>query len=166
MPAAALFVAAALIQLWGVHHQLDLVRAERASIRPQLSLTLVGRTTVDATYRHLAALSAAERAAPQWSSVIASLSESIPEEAHLTAIRARADSILVDGLADHAARVFDALEKTNGMFDVKAASPVRRELQDGGGTLDHFTIAARVAPSTVVEAAAPPRARNGRVPNR
>jgi hypothetical protein len=151
--AAAMFVVAAGIQLWGVHHQLALVRAERARLRPQLSSTLVGRTTVDATYRHLAALAAAERAAPRWSSVIASLSESVPEEAHLTAIRARSDSLIVDGLAQHAARVFDALEKTHGLIDVRAASPVRRELQEGGSTLDHFVIGARVVKPSPAEAA-------------
>jgi hypothetical protein len=151
--AAAMFVLAAGIQLWGVHHQLALVRAERAKIRPQLSSTLVGRTTVDATYRHLAALAAAERSAPRWSSVIAGLSGSVPDEAHLTAIRARNDSLIVDGLAQHAARVFDALEKTPGLIDVKAASPVRRELQDGGSTLDHFVIGARVMKPTSAEMA-------------
>ena len=151
--AAAMFVVAGLIQLWGVHHQLAQVRAERERIRPQLSSTLVGRTTVDATYGHLASLVASERAAPRWSSVIASLSESVPEEAHLTAIRARSDSLIVDGLAEHAARVFDALEKTHGLIDVRAASPVRRELQDGGSTLDHFVIGARVAKPSPAEAA-------------
>jgi len=150
--AAALFLAAAGIQLWGVHHQLAQVRAERARLKPQLSSTLVGRTTVDATYRHLAALAASERNAPRWSSVIAALSQSVPEEAHLTAIRARADSLIVDGLAQHAARVFDALEKTHGLVEVKAASPVRRELQDGGSTLDHFVIGARVAKQPPLEA--------------
>jgi hypothetical protein len=149
---AAMLVVAAGIQLWGVHHQLALVRAERERLRPQLSTTLVGRTTVDATYRHLASLASAERAAPRWSSVIASLSEAVPEEAHLTAIRARGDSLIVDGLAQHAARVFDALEKTHGLVDVRAASPVRRELQDGGSTLDHFVIGARVVKPSGPEA--------------
>jgi Tfp pilus assembly protein PilN len=164
--AAALFVVAALIQLWGVHHQLNLVRAEREKIRPQLASTLVGRTTVDATYRHLAALATAERATPQWSGVIGRLSKSVPEEAHLTAIRARGDSLLVDVLAEHAARVFDALEKTHGLIDVRAASPVRRELQEGGGTLDHFTIAARVVRSVDAEVTAPARTPTTRRPVR
>ncbi|HEY9227231.1 MAG TPA: hypothetical protein VIP11_11320, partial [Gemmatimonadaceae bacterium] len=62
--AAALFVAAAGIQLWGVHHQLKLVREERARIRPQIASTMVGRTTVDAAYRHLTTLSGIERASP------------------------------------------------------------------------------------------------------
>jgi len=142
--AAALFVIAAMVELWGVHHQLDLIRAERARIRPQIVTTLVGRTTVDAAYGHLATLNSAERASPHWSAVISDLTESVPEDAHLIAIRAREDSLIVDGLATHAARVFDAVEKTNGLADVRAASPVRRELQDEGGAMEHFTIAARV----------------------
>ncbi|MEP6493506.1 MAG: PilN domain-containing protein [bacterium] len=141
---AALFVIAAMIELWGVHHQLDLIRAERARIRPQIASTLIGRTTVDAAYGHLATLNAVERASPHWSAVVADLTESVPDDAHLIAIRAREDSLIVDGLASHAARVFDAVEKTNGLADVRAASPVRRELQDEGGALEHFTIAARV----------------------
>jgi hypothetical protein len=147
---AALVVAAAMIELWGVHHQLDLVRQQRAQIRPALSSTLIGRTTVEATYRHLAVLNDIERSTPQWAAVVTTLSNSIPGDAYLTAIRSRNDSLIVDGLAQHAARVFDALEKTPGLMDVKAAAAVRRELQDDGTALDHFTIAARVvtAPPT------------------
>jgi Tfp pilus assembly protein PilN len=142
--AAALVVAAAVIELWGVHHQLDLVRQQRAQLRPALSSTLIGRTTVEATYRHLAALNGIERSTPQWAAVVTTLSKAIPNDAYLTAIRSRNDSLIVDGLAEHAARVFDALEKTPGFTDVKAAAAVRRELQDDGTALDHFTIAARV----------------------
>jgi Tfp pilus assembly protein PilN len=137
-------VAAGLIELWGVHHQLDLVRRQRAQLRPALSSTLIGRTTVEATYRHLAVLNGIERSTPQWAAVIATLSTSIPSDAYLTAIRSRDDSLIVDGLAERAARVFDALEKAPGLTDVKAAAAVRRELQDDGTALDHFTIAARV----------------------
>jgi hypothetical protein len=142
--AAALLVLAALVELWGVHHQLRLVQEERARIRPALSSTLMGRTTVDATYRHLAALSGVERSMPHWSDVITTLTDAIPDDAHLTAIRAREDSLVIDGLAVHAARVFDGLEAVPELFDVKAAAPVRRELQEDGTALDHFTIAARV----------------------
>jgi Tfp pilus assembly protein PilN len=105
---------------------------------------LIGRTTVEATYRHLAVLNGIERSTPQWAAVIATLSTSIPSDAYLTAIRSRDDSLIVDGLAERAARVFDALEKAPGLTDVKAAAAVRRELQDDGTALDHFTIAARV----------------------
>jgi hypothetical protein len=144
--AAALLVLAAGIELWGVKHELREIRDERAALRGQIAATLVGRTTLDATYRQVAALNAIERTAPRWSAVIASLSEAIPEDAYLTAIRARQDSLMVDGLGEHAARVFDALNGTAGLTEVRAAAPVRREAQDDGPALEHFTIAARVEP--------------------
>lgn len=153
--AAALLIAAAFIELWGVHRQLRLVTEERARLRPQIASTLVGRTTVEATYRHVAALSAIERASPQWSSVIAAVSAAVPDGAHLTAIRVHDDSVIVDGLADRAARVFDGLKRSSVLIDVNAPAPVRRELQDNGAPLDHFTIAARVAHPSLSPSIAP-----------
>jgi Tfp pilus assembly protein PilN len=120
------------------------VREEREKLRPQIAATLNGRTTIDATSRHLASLSAIERSSPHWSSVITELSQVITDEAYLTAIRARGDSLIVDGLAEHASRVFDALQRSKVLIDVKSAAPVRREIQDDGTALDHFTISARV----------------------
>jgi hypothetical protein len=154
--AAALVVGAALIEFWGVHHQLDLVRGQRAQLRPALSSTLIGRTTVEATYRHLETLNGIERSTPQWAAVITTLTKAIPSDAYLTAIRSRGDSLIVDGLAEHAARVFDALEKAPGLRDVKAAAAVRRELQDDGTALDHFTIAARVVTNPPARATTSP----------
>jgi hypothetical protein len=61
------------------------------------------------------------------------------------ALRTRDDSVIVDGVADHAARVFNALEKADQLTGVKAAAAVRREIQEGGSdALEHFVIAARV----------------------
>src|SRR4029079_16243690 len=99
---------------------------ERARLRPEIASSLVGRSTVDATYRELAALNAVERRAPHWSSVIVALSESVPEEAFLTAIRARDDSLIIDGMAPHAKKVFDAMASTTALFGVKVSRPVSR----------------------------------------
>jgi Tfp pilus assembly protein PilN len=122
------------------------VRSERARIRPQIASTMVGRTTVDATFRHLTTLNSIDGTSPRWSSVIGVLTDALPDDAYLMTLRTRDDSVIVDGVADHAARVFDALHDANGLAEVKAAAPVRRELQDGGTTaVEHFTIAARVA---------------------
>ncbi len=142
--AAALLLLSAGIELWGVKRQLAAVRAERERLRPEIASTLVGRSTVDATYRELSALNAIERSSPHWSSVLVTLSESVPEEAFLTAIRAREDSLIIDGMAPHAKKVFDAMQSTSGLLDVKASAPVRRETQDDGVSLEHFAIAARV----------------------
>ena len=142
--AAALLLLSAGIELWGVKRQLAEVRAERERLRPEIASTLVGRSTVDATYRELSALNAIERGTPHWSSVIVTLSESVPEDAFLTTIRAREDSLIIDGMAPHAKKVFDAMQSTSGLLDVKASAPVRRETQDDGVSLEHFAIAARV----------------------
>jgi LmbE family N-acetylglucosaminyl deacetylase len=149
---------AGAVELWGVHRQLAEVRAERERIRPQLATTLLGRTNVDATSRNLATLNAVDRDTPHWSSIITTLSQAITDDAYLTAIRARKDSIVVDGLAEHASRVFDALQRSNVVVDVKSAAPVRRELQEDGTALDHFTIAARVPPPKVGTASTVPAA--------
>jgi hypothetical protein len=154
--AAGILIAAAGIELWGVHHKLDQVRAERERLRPQIASTMVGRTTVDATARSLVSLNGIDRSAPQWAAVITTLSQAITDDAYLTAIRARGDSLIIDGLAEHASRVFDALQRTRVLADVKSAAPVRREIQDDGTALDHFTISARVlAPDAVPPVATP-----------
>ena len=70
----------------------------------------------------------------------------MPDDAYLTAIRARDDSLVVDGLAEHAARVFDALRAVDGVAGregrrARCAASCRTTAR----ALDHFTIAARVA---------------------
>jgi Tfp pilus assembly protein PilN len=156
--AAGVLALAAGVELWGVHRQLRLVREEREKLRPQIMSTLNGRTTIDATSRHLASLGAIERGAPHWSAVITELSQTITDDAYLTAIRARGDSLIIDGLAEHASRVFDALQRSKMLTEVRSAAPVRREIQDDGTALDHFTISARVAPPPAPAPATTPAA--------
>jgi hypothetical protein len=145
--AAACLILAAALELWGVHRELGAVRAQRAALRSQVAATLVGRTSVETAFRQLATLAAAQRLAPRWSGIVAGLSESLPADAYLTAFRGRGDSVVVDGLATHAARAFDAVEKTPGLVGVRAAAPVRREAPSGGPAMERFTIAAQVAPA-------------------
>jgi Tfp pilus assembly protein PilN len=144
--AVALFAVAGAIEFWGIRRELRIVQAERATLRPQIASTLVGRSTIEAAYTHLATLNGVDASAPRWSRVIASLSEHLPEEAFLMGIRTRGDSLVVDGLAERAARAFDALERMPGFTNVRSAAAVRRELQEDGSALEHFTIAGRIEP--------------------
>jgi Tfp pilus assembly protein PilN len=105
---------------------------------------------VEAAFRQLATLGAAQRTAARWSEVVAALSDKLDEDAYLTAFRGRGDSVVVDGLAEHAARAFDAVEKTPGLVSVRAAAPVRREAPSGGPALERFTIAALLGQRTTV----------------
>ena len=140
----ALLIASALFSLWGAKRQLAAIRADRALIRPQISATLVGRTSVENAYRQLAALAAAQRSAVQWSSVIAAMSAHLDGDAYLTSLRGRDDSVTVDGVAKRASKAFDSLAGTPGLIEVRAAAPVRRESPQGGPALERFTIAALV----------------------
>jgi hypothetical protein len=146
--AAVVALAAGVLELWGVKRELRAVQAERATLRPQLATTLVGRTTVETAYQQLTVLSRAQRTAPEWSAVIAGVSERLPLESYLTGFRGNGDSVVVDGLASRATRVFDALERVKELAEVRATAPVRLETPSDGPPMERFTISARVVRET------------------
>jgi hypothetical protein len=141
---AALLMAASGLELWGVKRELSAVNAERARIRPQLQMTVAGRTTFETSNRKLAALFAAHRQSPYLSGVIASVTDALPEDAYLLSFRARRDTLVMDGLAKHAAAAFDALEAIPELANVQSIAGVQRQLQDDGTALEHFTVQARM----------------------
>ena len=142
--AVVLLLLAGVIELWGVRRALDKVAAERATLRPQLATTLVGRTSVETAYRQLATINASERTTPQWTLALVHIAQQLNSDAYLTAFRGRGDSIIVEGIADHAASVFTDLEKTRGLSRIGAAAPVRREAPSGAEPTERFTIAAHL----------------------
>lgn len=142
--AAVLVVLAGVVELWGVRRALHAVQSERAALRPQLATTLVGRTSVEMAYRQLATINASERTTPQWTVALVHIAQRLNEDAYLTAFRGRGDSIVVEGIADHAASVFTDLEKTPGLSRIGAAAPVRREAPNGAEATERFTIAAHL----------------------
>jgi hypothetical protein len=143
--AAVLLLLAAVFELWGAKRQLRAVQADRAAVKPQLSVTLVGRTSVETAFRQLAALASTQRAAPRWSGVVAELGVRLDSHAYLTSLRARDDSVVVEGIAVSAARAFDSMVQTPGLANVRAAAPVRRESPQGAPAQERFSIAAVVA---------------------
>jgi hypothetical protein len=142
--ALLLVLTSALLELWGVKRELAAVQAERARIRPQLQSTLTGRSTFEASNRKLSALFAAHREAPYLSGVIASVTDALPEGAHLMAFRARRDTLVLDGLAKSSGEAFSALEGIPDLVNVKSVGGVQRQLQDDGTALEHFTVQARM----------------------
>ena len=78
--------------------------------------------------------------------------ENLPEDAHLTAFRGQADSLWLEGIADRAAGVFEAMQSAPDVLGVRAQAPIRRELRDGEVPIERFTLAARLAPKSREEA--------------
>jgi hypothetical protein len=155
--AGVLLVAAAALELWGAKRELASIDAQRAELGSQIAATIVGRTTVENAFRQLAALSEAERTSARWSAVLAQVSDRLPPEAYLTGFRGRGDTVTVDGLADRASRVFNAVEKIPTLSGVRATAPVRIETMEDGSTLERFTIAGRVAGVKAVSGRQPAR---------
>ena len=58
-----------------------------------------------------------------WAAVVAQLSDVLPDDAHLIGLRMRDDSLALEGLADHAARVFDTVERMPGLVATPTAPP-------------------------------------------
>lgn len=143
--AAVVLLVAGVVHLAGVRRELAAVQAERAGIRAQVDASLVGRSSVDAAYRQVAALAGLSRSATRWSHVMAALTDHLPEDASLTALRARGDSLFLDGVALQAAPVFDAVAGTPGLEGVRATAPVRRDAIEGEVPLEHFSLGARLS---------------------
>ena len=155
--AAAVLLLAALTYYQGVRRELSHVQAGRAAIRSQVEATLVGRSSVDAAYRQVAGLAKADRTARRWSEVLAALAAHLPIDASLTAVRSRGDSVFIDGVAERAAPVFDAIARMPGVASVRATAPVRREAVEGELPLEHFSLGAQLigAATAAVPMAAP-----------
>jgi hypothetical protein len=140
----ALLATAAGLHLWGLNRELAAVNAERESLRPELQSTLARRSTFESSNQKLSTLFAAHREAPYLSGVIASVTDALPEDAYLLSLRARRDTLIIDGLARNAAAAFDAIELIPELANVQSIAGIQRQLQDDGTALEHFTIQARM----------------------
>ena len=142
--AAAVLLLAAVTHYAGVRRELSYVQAGRAAIRAQVEATLVGRSSVDVAYRQVAGLATTARTSRRWSEVLAALSAHLPIDASLTAVRVRGDSVFIDGVAERAAPVFDAIARMPGVASVRATAPVRRDAIEGELPLEHFSLGAQL----------------------
>ena len=113
-----LFVVAAVVELWGVHRQLG-TRARRARADSAAACVDVGRTHAPSTRptaisRRSAASSARRRIGRRHRDA---QRRRFPTT-RISRRSARAMTrCIVDGLAEHAARVFDALEQAHGLIE-------------------------------------------------
>lgn len=146
--AAALVIAAGAAHLWGLHHELALLRRAREAIRPRVEQVLAERETLTAAESRASAFHLAGVAAPEWSRVVADLSRALPHDAHLTALVAVRDSMTLDVVAASAAGAFEAVRAVPGVRTVRALAPVRREATPAGGIAEELQLAALFATAT------------------
>lgn len=144
--AAAIVMLAGALEVWGTKRELHTITERRAAIREQVDAAMAEREVLAALNDRLATLASLQQTAPQWSSVIANVAEHLPADAHLVAFRGAGDSLVLEGVADRAAGVFEAIQIAPQVLGVRAQAPIRRELQQGEGDrpIERFTLAARL----------------------
>jgi hypothetical protein len=144
----------AALLLVDARRELARVAAARAEIRAAVDQRLAVAAARDAARERATVLRVAERAAPRWSGVLATLGEHLPLDAHLTGFRAVGDTVFLGGDAESAAGVFAALRSMPGLAEVRAEAPIRRETAADGVVVERFALVARAVP--VGGRAAPP----------
>ncbi len=132
------------IEAWGAGRELEAVRARRREIGPAVREVSKARGTLRELDVRFATLRALEGSAPQWPVVVTMVAQHLPPDARLTAFRAEGDSLLVEGEARRAGRVFDAMSAVPGVVAVRAAAPVRREFREGAPPVERFVLTARL----------------------
>lgn len=144
--AVAVFALAAGLEYQGARRDLAALIDRRAEIAEAVDRAMAERSVWMDLNDRLEALASLEQSAPQWSLVLSRVADYLPEDAHLTAFRGRADSLSLEGIANRAAGVFEAMQNAPGVLGVRAQAPIRRELRNGEEPIERFTLAARLAP--------------------
>jgi Tfp pilus assembly protein PilN len=148
--AAVLLIASGGLLLWGAKRELRATVAERATIRSEVSQALALKSDIGALDARSAMIARLRSATPAWSAVLSSIAQVLPDDAHLTSIQARGDTIVLEGVAARAAGVFEALQRDPDITAVRSNAPVRQQLQDGN-PVEHFAVTARLAPPAPVQ---------------
>ena len=145
--AAALVVLSAVMELASPGHQLALVRAERAALRPNVARALASRDSATLLETQLSLVSAEVEKAPRWTGVIANLTRAVPQNAWLTSFVAAGDSVALVGQAADAADVFEALRRTPGVVGIRADGPIRREMSSGSDRMpvERFSVTVKLS---------------------
>jgi len=136
--AGALVLAAIGLQEVDVRRELAAIRAERA----RLASAMGGRGSADATREVAQALDALPDT--RWAAALVRITAALPDDAHLTRVQARGDTLMLVGVATRAASAFAALASVPEFARIEATAPVRRETTTDDEVVERFAFAVRL----------------------
>lgn len=122
------------------------VEAARAGLHRAVGEAMTAREAVEGLRARLAVLRDAEATAPRWTTVLGTVAQHLPRDAHLSGFRGDQDSLALEGTARHAVGVFEALKQAPGFAGVQARAPIRQEIGDSQQTIERFSLAAWLGP--------------------
>jgi Tfp pilus assembly protein PilN len=144
--AAALFiVAAATAELWGVQHELTLLREQRARIHKDVIPLLVARDSINTLEQRITQIRTVQTSAPRWTSALFDLSMLLPADTYLRSFHASGDTLVIEATGARAGDAIQALRSAPTFRDVRLRGQVERVLEDGATTTERFSIQARLA---------------------
>jgi hypothetical protein len=153
--ALLLLVAASALELWGVRRELEVVAAERQAIRPNMPALLELSDSLTAVQDRRAAIRQLSGPAPSITPALMDVALLLPDNSYLTRLRARGDTITIEAVGAGAAAALESLQGGEALRDVRLQGTVTREIRERGGTLERFTLSARIVPLESGSAVAP-----------
>lgn len=141
--ALLLLTSAGLVRL-DLARELAGVRHARAQHQTAVVAAMRERDSLAFLEARMTALAAAERSAPRWTAVFALLADRLPRDAWLGSLEGTPDSLQVEGTADRAGGVFEALQRAPGVRAVRATAPIR-QVNDGDDVpMERFSLLAEL----------------------
>jgi hypothetical protein len=140
LAATACLVLAVAIDYWGLARALAAVRAKRMTLAPQVTRAMAARDSLGALTGGIATLQRLTITAPRWSAFLTNVADFLPRDAHLVALRAAGDSAVLEGVAQQAAGVFEALQQMPRLAGVRAGAPIQRDVLPDGSVREHFAV--------------------------
>lgn len=142
----ALAVAAAGVQLWGLHRELAAVQARRAELRSEVAPLLAARDSLELLRGRVESIATLTRSAPSWTRSLVDLAATLPPDAYLTGFFASGDTVELAAAGARAGEAIQALRQGGLFLEVRLQSAIERELLEGETVTERFRIWARVPP--------------------
>jgi len=143
--AAALVVAAGVVNAWGTYRELDAVRAERLEIADRVQPLILARDSLRGLNDRIQAREELWANTPRWTPVLVELASLLPRDSHLTALYASGDTIELEAAGSRAGEAIQVLKTARLFQDVTLQGVVERELENGETVVERFRVSARLA---------------------
>jgi Tfp pilus assembly protein PilN len=104
------------------------------------------RDSLNQLNERVAKIQELENRSPQWTRALFDLALLLPEDTHLTSLRATADTLIIEASGDRAGEAMQALRRAGSLDDVRMLGAVQRELDDGETSVERFRLRAVLNP--------------------
>jgi hypothetical protein len=125
--AAVLVIGGLGVQYWGMQRELASLQARRDSVRGAVGQVLDAQNRIGSLGAPIAGLDSLRAQSVKWSVVLSDVAQHLPAEAFVLGLRARDDSVNLQGKARDAGQAIEGLRLVPSLRDVRQAGQIRRD---------------------------------------